>query len=113
MSASGYAASLRQSSQGGYRCEVSPAPLASPSTAASSSEFSYHEYAYLPSSRSFANFVSFSGWNVSHITASSCVSCVPIERSASPGCGPCGKPDGWSVIDPTSTPFREPNLPET
>ena len=54
-----------------------------------------------------------SGWNVSHITASSCVSCVPIDFSANPGWGPCGRPDGWSVIDPTSTPRREPNLPET
>jgi hypothetical protein len=27
------------------------------------------EKAYFPSSRSFANFVSFSGWKVSHITA--------------------------------------------
>src|SRR5712691_2085383 len=101
-----------------YRCDVKPAPLASPSTDASSAPppscaFSYQEYAYLPSSRCFANFVSFNGWNVSHMTASSCVSCVPIDFSASPGCGPCGRPDGCSVIEPTSTPLREPNLPET
>jgi hypothetical protein len=50
-----------------------------------------------------ANFVSFSGWNVSHVTASSCISCVPFDFSASPGCGPCGKPDGCGVIEPTST----------
>ncbi len=68
-----------------------------------------------PSHQTFAgqNFVSFSGLNVSHITASSCVSCRPIAFSASPGCGPCGSPDGCSVIEPTSTPLREPKLPET
>ena len=48
------------------KCEVRPAPVASPSTLASSAAapsgaFSYHEYAYLPSSSSFANFDSFSG----------------------------------------------------
>src|SRR5437763_6638763 len=95
------------------RCEVSPAPDASPSTEPRSAEFSYQEYAYFPSSSSFANCDSFSGLNVSHITASSCVSCTPIDFSASPGCGPCGRPDGCSVIDPTSTPRREPKLPET
>ena len=47
------------------------------------------------------------------MTASSPVSCRPIAFSASPGCGPCGSPDGWSVIEPTSTPFREPKFPET
>src|SRR5207248_7717334 len=98
-----------------YRCEVSPAPLASPSTDASSASApscaaSYHEYAYFPSSRSFANFDSFKGWNVSHMTASSWVSCMPIDFSARPGCGPCGRPDGCSVIEPTSTPRRDPNL---
>src|SRR5690348_18501948 len=35
------------------------------------------------SSRSRANVVRRSGLNVSHITASSCVSCVPIDFSAS------------------------------
>src|SRR5437764_5519907 len=101
----------------GYRCEVSPAPVASPSAEGSAiapaSAFSYQEYAYLPSSSSFANFVSRSGWNVSHITASSCVSSTPIDFSARPGCGPCGRPDGCKVIEPTFTPFREPKLPET
>ena len=38
--------------------------------------------------------VSRSGWNVSHMTASSCVSVSPIDFSARPGCGPCGMPDG-------------------
>src|ERR1044071_2589104 len=101
-------------------CDVRPAPLASPSPSTDSSSppgpscaASYHEYAYLPSSSSFANLDSFSGWNVSHITASSCVSCMPIDFSARPGCGPCGRPEGCSVIEPTSTPRLEPNLPET
>ena len=49
-----------------------------------------------------ASFVSRSGWNVSHITASSCVSVIPIDFSASPGCGPCGMPDGCSVTEPIS-----------
>src|ERR687887_226143 len=101
----------------GQKWEVRPAPVASPSveagTAAASSAFSYQEYAYLPSSRSFANCVSRSGWNVSHMTASSWVSRTPIDFSANPGCGPCGSPDGCSVIDPTLTPLREPKFPET
>jgi hypothetical protein len=88
------------------KCEVRPASDAT-------SAFSYQEYAYFPSSRSFASCDSFSGWNVSHITASSVVSCMPIDFSASPGCGPCGSPDGCRVIEPTSTPRREPKLPET
>ena len=67
----------------------------------------------MPSSRSRANVVSRSGWNVSHITASSCVSVIPIDFSARPGCGPCGMPDGCSVTEPTSTAFREEKLPET
>ena len=41
------------------------------------------------------------------------VSATPSDFSARPGCGPCGRPDGWSVIDPTSIAFREPKLPET
>jgi mannose-6-phosphate isomerase-like protein (cupin superfamily) len=36
-----------------------------------------------------------------------------VSSNASPGCGPWGRPDGWSVIEPTSTPRREPKLPET
>ena len=60
-----------------------------------------------------ASFVNRSGWNVSHITASSCVSVAPIDFSARPGCGPCGFPDGWSVTEPTSIPRREEKLPET
>src|SRR6266542_286951 len=83
------------------KCDVTPAGS------------SYQERQYLPSSSSFANVVSRSGWNVSHITASSCVSVIPSERSASPGCGPCGKPDGCSVIEPTSIPLRDEKLPST
>src|SRR5205823_7503610 len=105
---------------GHQKCDVRPAPLASPSpsTVASSPPdpscaASYQEYAYFLSSSSFANFDSFNGWKVSHITASSCVSCIPIDFSARPGCGPCGRPDGCRVIEPTSTPFRDPNFPET
>ena len=60
-----------------------------------------------------ASFVSFSGWNVSHMTASSCVSVAPIDFSARPGCGPCGIPDGCSVTEPTSIPFRDENWPST
>jgi hypothetical protein len=42
----------------------------------------------------------FSGWKVSHITASSSVQLVPIDFSARPGCGPCGRPEGCSVTSP-------------
>src|SRR5947209_7025639 len=91
------------------KCEVMPAGSESGVPLGSSD----HDFQYLPSSSFFASFVSRSGWNVSHITASSCVSVRPIDFSARPGCGPCGMPDGWSVTDPTSTPFREPNWPET
>ena len=31
----------------------------------------------------------------------------------SPGCGPCGIPDGWRVTEPTSIPLREEKLPST
>src|SRR5581483_11040250 len=92
------------------RCEVAPAGSWSYDSEPGSS---YQEEAYVPSSRSRARLVRRSGWNVSHITASSCVSVRPIERSASPGGGPCGMPDGWSVIEPTSTAFREEKLPLT
>ena len=37
--------------------------------------------------------------------------CIPIDFSAARG--PCGRPDGCSVIDPTSTASREPKFPET
>ena len=47
------------------------------------------------------------------MTASSCVSVIPIDFSASPGCGPCGMPDGCSVTDPTSMPFRDEKFPST
>src|SRR5215471_14587544 len=75
-------------------------------TAAGSSN---HECQYVPSSSSCARVVSRSGWNVSHITASSCVSVIPIDFSASPGAGPCGIAEGCSVTDPTSMCFREAN----
>src|SRR4051812_29168654 len=87
-------------------CEVTPAWS---SGAASSA----HEYMYLPSSRSAASVVRRSGLNVSHITAYSCVSVMPSDFSASPGCGPCGSPEGCSVIDPTSMPFRDEKFPST
>src|SRR5262249_19753430 len=90
------------------RCDVTPAGSSSAVVAPGSS---YREKAYVPSSRSRAKVVRRSGWKVSHITASSCVSASPIDFSASPGCGPCGMPDGCSVIDPTSTAFREEKLP--
>src|SRR6266480_4190640 len=60
------------------------------SSAPPSCAASYQEYAYLPSSSSFANFDSFNGWKVSHINASSWVSCMPMVFSATPGCGPSG-----------------------
>ena len=44
----------------------------------------------MPSSSFFANFDNFNGWKVSHITASSDVSCNPIDFSAS-------GPQLWSV----------------
>ena len=50
--------------------------------------------------------MSLSGRNVSHITASSFVDFAPSAFSTVPGWGPCGRPDGWSVNVPTSTPLR-------
>ena len=57
--------------------------------------------------------VSFSGANVSHMTASSSVWVAPSEASTRPGCGPCGRPLGCSVSAPAPTPEREPNWPST
>ena len=39
-------------------------------------------------------------------TAISSVPFAPIDASARPGCGPCGIPSGWWVIEPYSIPFR-------
>ena len=43
---------------------------------------------------------------MSTITASSFVPLAPIDSSVLPGCGPCGSPSGWSVIEPSSMPLR-------
>src|SRR5262249_58109898 len=96
----------RVDTEPGQRWEVTPAGL-------SSADVSDQEYAYLPSSRSRASVVSRSGWNVSHMTASSCVSVVPIAFSASPGAGPWGIPEGWSVTEPISMCLREEKFPST
>ena len=61
----------------------------------------------------FVGVDSFSGRNVSHITASSSVRVVPRDFSTRPGCGPCGRPDGCSVIAPMSTPLRDEKFPST
>ena len=69
---------------------MTPAGLPDPFDSAGAGEASpsYQDNAYLPSSRACASWVSRSGLKVSHITASSSVSVVPIDFSASPGCGP-------------------------
>ena len=46
-----------------------------------------------------------------HMTASSVVSATPSDFSASPGWGPCGRPDGWSVIAPTEIPCASRSSP--
>jgi hypothetical protein len=60
-----------------------------------------------------ANVDSLSGRKVSHMTASSVVSVDAESLLARPGCGPCGRPEGCSVIEPTEIPLREPKFPET
>ena len=54
-------------------------PAAGSSVDVAGAGSSDQDFQYLPSSITFASFVSFSGWNVSHITASSCV-CRREER---------------------------------
>ena len=60
-----------------------------------------------------AAFVSWSGWKVSTMTASSSVASLPIDASTVPGCGPCGMPAGCSVNEAISTPRRLMKLPAT
>ena len=70
-------------------------------------------YQSIDSSMERAMVVSCRGWKVSTITASSSVRSAPRLFSTAPGCGPCGMPRGWSVIEDRSIPRRLPKLPLT
>src|SRR6266571_3428070 len=49
----------------------------------------------------------------SNTTASSSVRSAFLLAMIVPGCGPCGIPRGWSVIDAGSIPRRDPKFPRT
>src|SRR4051794_8599966 len=53
-----------------------------------------------------ASALTCSGRKVSTMTASSFVRVAPIDSSALPGWGPCGRPCGCNVIEPLPMPLR-------